>query len=929
MSPKKEIYRHTFLVSEIMCGSCGYLLGEAIFADAFKGSSLLPQDAHITIDENPSSTGLHRLLVTIESAESEKPLNEKQITDIFENTICSTSGGDGKKFAVIHSEDDLQKIEKKRTNWLNLTINLVLLIGLILLSVLLPPSLPLTIGLITISFLATAFTSRHYFIAFWRNLRARKPLTMATGVSVGWGLSLIHALYHTISMPAMLSVSMSFMNTVMPVMLITIVNVLDEIQYAVQKATARMQLQEMGALFQFSEHYESCEPPDTGSWQKRRKAALKEGMWVRIQPGECIPADSKIVQGQSLMNTAVMNGETKRVMRAGDKISAGVINLGSSVTIEIENLAFYSLTNQIVFGAHRKQKKQATSARSERLFILGYAAIILISIALAIVVPHALGVLTLPLALQSLIGIVFAICPCTMAIAHRLPSLLLQHRLHHHDILLRDEHFLDHADELHTIVFDKTGTLTTENSKVVFTDIADELWTRVCLLEKHGGTGHPLAKAICDHKSLSTYDQIMMTIVPDGIKWDEHNRGLEGIVQNHRIQVGSYAYLKERNVENLPAEKDFSPVVKQHIEQGYTPIFVAQDDHYRGSIFVEHEIDPAILKALQTLHDKKIKLILLTGDTKNAAKRFNKRCGDIFEIKSDQLPHKKEETVTELMHSLSDKEARGFWFVGDNTNDLLCAAYVSGKGGVACAMNHHNQTAYYADVVLNGSLDYVLQQCDLNRCLQKNIAQNQAILAYTAVIFLAMLVCLPIAGVGMTPLIPLLLMVSTTGVVLFNTARLRMTVDVALDKRASWLKRFLASDISLTLLMSSSLFLVASLLVMVFAGGHLALPALVFSAGVSVGVSSGFLLTAVVMLGGLVGLMTAGAIYHRMMPTRLTHRTPSSTTAPDLSKEIVELAPRRERSWSVIEKTTPLKKNVLQKTVEPEPGAAPSLCLLS
>ncbi len=919
MPSKKEIYRHTFLISEIMCGSCGYLLGEAIFEDAFKGSELLPKDAQITIDEDPaSSNGLHRLLVTIESVESEWPLNKKQITDVFEKTICATESGDGKKFAVIHSEHDLQKIEKRRTNWLNLSINLLILISLIALSAALPPSLPLTISLITVSFVATAFTSRHYFMAFWHNLRAKKALTMATGVSLGWILSLIHALYHTISMPAMLSVSMSFMNAVMPIMLITIVNVLDEIQYAVQKASARMQLQGMRSLFQFSDHYASCEPPDTDNWQNRRKASLKIGMWVRVEPGECIPADGKIVQGQSLMNTAIMNGETKRLMRTGDQVTAGVINLGASVTIEIENLAFHSLANQIVFGAHRKRKIQTSPERSDRLFILLYTALILISIILAIVVPYAVGALTLPLVLQSMIGIVFAICPCTIAIAHRLPRLLLQHRLHHHGILLRDEQFLDRTNALHTIIFDKTGTLTTEQSKVIFTDVSHELWARVSLLEKHGGAGHPLAKAICDYKSSSAYEQIML-LAPEAITWDEHHRGLTGMVQGRHIQVGSYAYLKEANVKNLPTEKDFPPAIKQYLAQGYTPIFVAQDGHYGGSIFIEHEIDPVILTTLKTLHAKKTKLILLTGDTAKAAQRFNQRCGDIFEIYSDQLPHKKEATIRDLMSSLSDEEARGFGFVGDNSNDLLCTVYMREKGGVTCAMNHHNQTAYCADVVLNGSLDYLLQQRDLNRHLKKNIVQNQVILAYTAAIFLSMLICLPIAGVAMTPLIPLLLMVTTTSVVLLNTARLRMRVDVALDKNATRLKRFLASDMSLALWMGGSLFLVTSLLVMVFASGHLALPAFVFSAGISVGVSSGFLLAAVVMLGGMVGLMITSAVRHRMLPVASDNNTlPANISTPELTNNIPMVPVVRRRPLPLVKENALPSHSISQESLESE-----------
>jgi len=188
---------------------------------------------------------------------------------------------------------------------------------------------------------------------------------------------------------------------------------------------------------------------------------------------------------------------------------------------------------------------------------------------------------------------------------------------------------------------------------------------------------------------------------------------------------------------------------------------------------------------------------------------------------------------------------KGVWFVGDGLNDAPCARIVTEKGGVSCAMTSDDKTAFFTDLSLNGSLDYLFEHNKINRFLKKNVLQNQWLLAYGSIAFLAITVTFSITGIAVSPIIPLLVMASTTLFILFNSSRVQHSIDNALDKKKSWLKQLLASDLSISLLVGASMLLTCGLLISVAA------PAVI--AG---GVSSACVLATSALFGSLVLLTT-------------------------------------------------------------------------
>ena len=254
---------------------------------------------------------------------------------------------------------------------------------------------------------------------------------------------------------------------------------------------------------------------------------------------------------------------------------------------------------------------------------------------------------------------------------------------------------------------------------------------------------------------------------------------------------------------------------------------------------------------------------------------------DVADIHADQTPEKKEGFLRTFMSS-KGRSPKGVWFVGDGLNDAPCARVVSEKGGVSCAMTSDDKAAFFTDISLNGALDYLFEHNHLNRFLKKNVFQNQGLLTYSLTAFLAFIITFSIAGIAVSPLIPLMIMVSTTLFILFNSYRVQLAIDNALDKNPSWHKQFLASDLSISLLFGASFLLICGVLVSTIVMGQLTFPSLIFTAGTLATISTVCLLTATFMVAVFVLMSGAYLFTKDKDPDQVVHNTitPGLSTRP-------------------------------------------------
>jgi Cu+-exporting ATPase len=866
----KIIFQDSFLVSGIMCHQeCGTTVRNSLSnIETLKARGLLPTDAQLTFDAEPQALGVHRIFISITSNDVTEFNQQVALSEAFKAKI------DDVGFEIIDNSLGIQKDKKNHRNQINILINVLSIIAIIILSAVFPPSLLLTIGLTVLSFLTTAFTARNYLLSFFRNLRHKNVTTMATPVTLGWFSSLAHTLYHSISMPLARSFSMTFMSFLMPVMLITIINTMDEIKRLVLNQSKKMHLKGVRELFpQMATEYAcyqlpaadqhllseflSQEPLSVPAFSidamlreenilSRNKNSLKKDMVIKVKRGECFPVDGLIIQGETYIDASILTGEHQQRKKPFDLVPAGAINLSEDVTFYATTDGYNSTINKLLFRSNRAQETRAATP-ANRKFVYLYTALIIIGIAASILVPVSLGFFAIPLLLQNVTGILFAICPCTMAIAHELPKLLSIYQRHKNGILLRNESLTDHNNNIHTIVFDKTGTLTTGMSQVDTSEgILPAVWQRIYLLEKNHGADHPLAKAISKHcVAINAHDSMIQDI--NEVSRDPQNRGLSAKVQGKKLHIGNREYLQEAGIE---VPRDFSIEIAQKLAQGFTPVFISEDGIYQGLILVKHELRKNIVTALRRLKEQGIRLVMLTGDTRLSATGFNQQNGTIFDpgnIYAESPPQHKETVLTTLMSS-EGIDPKGVWFVGDGLNDAPCARIVTEKGGVSAAMTANDKAAFFTDISLNGSLDYLFEHNKANRFWKNNIRQNQWILAYGAIAFLAFIIAFSLAGIAVSPLIPMLVMSSTTLFTLFNSYRVKLNVDNALNKNTSWLSHLLASNGSIGLLVGASALLMTGLLISTIVTGGLALPAIMFTAGAAIAVSSACLLAAGVMM---------------------------------------------------------------------------------
>lgn len=903
---QKIIFQDSFSISGIMCFTgCGATI-ERCFnecLDECKQKNLLPNTAQLTLDAEPQSLGVHHLIITITNQGERIDLNPEQ------HKLISTHFRGSIHFNIIENDPEENKNNTFHGNKQNIFINLLAIGALITFSLMFPPSLLLTLGLTTLSFLTTAFTAKNYLISLFKNLHSKNALTMSTTVTLGWFLSLIHTLYHVITMPIISGFSMTFMCFVMPIILITLINIMDEIKNKIAMDSKKMQLQGMAKLFpQMSQEY-SCfqlskeqqeqldqfitnkpasqeqlnefvqklnESKIQEKWCMQQKNTLKVGTLLRVNHGECFPVDCILLQKYSLVDSSLLTGEPQQKKHNLDPIPAGAINLSEPVMVYATNHPYSSEVNRLLFRANRTNKPVAKSP--DNRFTYFYTFVVILGLIAAIIIPFALGVSTFSLFLQNVTGILFAICPCTIVIAHQLPHILSRYQQGVNGIIVRDENLCDLTTESHTIVFDKTGTLTTGMSEIdSFSGISAPLWERIYQLEERGGAGHPIAKAIIRYYEIKRTSPIKINDVQQMVL-DPDSRGLSAFVQQKQIHIGSANYLQQTGIP-------IGEIDANKISQGHTAVYVAEDKVYQGVIYVKHEIRKEIIDTLFHLKDKGKQLIMLTGDNSESAHAFNHLNEKIFapeDIHAGQNPQDKEKFLATLM-STKNKNPQGFWFIGDGLNDAPCAKAVTEKGGVSCAITAEDKTSFFTDICLNGSLDYLFAHTEVNRSLKRNIFQNQGLLIYSALALIAFIVSFSVAGISVSPLIPLIIMVSTTLMILFNSYRVRLTVDSILNKNTSWIKRLLASDLSIALLAGASLQFMGALLISTSVAGKFALPSIVFTAGLATTISSLCMLTAVALTSFFVAALVIYCVQNLQQDSQNLNTHSSSTKIEPIS----------------------------------------------
>ena len=436
---------------------------------------------------------------------------------------------------------------------------------------------------------------------------------------------------------------------------------------------------------------------------------LAIGDRVIIKPGEKIPADGNVLEGETSVNESMLTGESKLVTKkAGSAVIGGSINSEGSITIEVKKTGKDSFLSQVIdlvkLAQESKSKTQDIANRAASWLTL----IALVGGAFTLFIWIGLTNQTFAFALERTVTVMVITCPHALGLAVPLVVAISTAIAATHGLLIRNRIAFETARNINAIIFDKTGTLT--EGKFGITDILlfddslskEELIDMASAVEVH--SEHPIAKSIVSSRKNRLSVENFKAIP---------GKGAEGKVNNKMVKVVSPGYLREKNIKLN--DSNAAQIATLNI-QGKTVIFIMIDDVLKGAIALADIIRPESKEAMTRLKEMGIQCIMLTGDNKKVAEWVSKEIG-LDEYFAEVLPQDKVAKIKEVQ-----KRGLIVAMTGDGVNDAPALA----QSDVGIAIGAGTDVAIEtADIILvkSNPLD-VVSVIALSRATTNKMIQN-------------------------------------------------------------------------------------------------------------------------------------------------------------------------------------------------------------
>ena len=436
----------------------------------------------------------------------------------------------------------------------------------------------------------------------------------------------------------------------------------------------------------------------------------KVGDTIIIKPGEKIPLDGIVIEGNSTVNEAPLTGESIPVeKRPGDKVYSGTINLNGVLKVKVEKEAKDTLFSRIIELVKKARKDKSEIERFIEKFSQYYTpTILLISLLISIIPPFLFGSSLRYWVYRSLTLLVIS-CPCALAISTPVAIVSGLTNAAKNGVLIKGGKHLEHITKVNILAFDKTGTLTKGQLKVTKIIPLNEKSEKE-ILEIASSIGkysnHPIDKAIlreAEKRGVKQFPVNDFRAFP--------GKGIAAKVNGELHIIGNEEILSDFNIE-VPLE-----IINKLREEGITAIAIADRSKVIGIIGVEDEIREESIHVIQQLKKRGIRIVMITGDNEVTAKNIAKKLG-INEFRANLLPEDKIKVINELM----DKHNNHVIMVGDGINDTPALA----NACVGIAMGTGTEIAIESgDIVLmKPSLNKIPYIMDLSRKTMKIVKGN-------------------------------------------------------------------------------------------------------------------------------------------------------------------------------------------------------------
>ncbi len=482
-----------------------------------------------------------------------------------------------------------------------------------------------------------------------------------------------------------------------------------------------------------------------------------------VKPGESIPVDGVVLEGESAINESALTGESIPVDKTvGDSVSAATMNTSGYLKCKATRIGKDTTLSQIIQMVSDAAATKAPIAKiADR--VSGVFVPIVITIAILTIIGWlTIGKETLAFALARGISVLVISCPCALGLATPVAIMVGNGIGAKHGILFKTSEALEETGKVQMIALDKTGTIT--SGKPTVTDIVvnhiteKELLQKAYSLEKN--SEHPLAKAIIEKAE----EMRLTTSNVEEFKVLTGN-GLVAKIDEEYIYGGNHTYISS----HISIPKEIEEQASVLASNGKTPLYFSNDYELLGMIAVADVIKEDSTIAIQELHEMGIETIMLTGDNEATARAIGKQVG-VKHVVAGVLPDGKESIVKKLQQY--GKVA----MVGDGINDAPALT----RADIGIAIGAGTDVAIdSADVVLrNSKLSDVVKAVRLSRATLTNIYEN----LFWA--FIYNLICIPLAmgltSYKMNPMIGAAAMSLSSFTVCMNALRLNL---VKLDKK--------------------------------------------------------------------------------------------------------------------------------------------------
>ncbi|RBI68918.1 Cu+ exporting ATPase [Vreelandella sulfidaeris] len=611
----------------------------------------------------------------------------------------------------------------------------------------------LVIGLLTLGILA--FPGRHFFVNAWKNLKHHQA-NMDTLVAMGTGTAWLYSMAVVLFAPWLPDVAQGiyFEASAMVIGLILLGNAL-ELRARGRTSNALKRLLDLQSR--------TARVIRDGHEQEIEIDAVRAGDHVRVRPGERLPVDGQVMEGQSHIDESMLTGEPLPVAkREGDEVSAGTVNGRGGLVYQATRVGTDTRLGQITEQvASAQNSRPPIGELADQVSSVFVPSVMIIAVLTALVwfnlgpAPQVIHMLV------TATTVLIIACPCALGLATPISTMIGVGKAAEHGVLVRSGEALQTASKLTTLVVDKTGTLTQGKPSVTDAQLFGvEQSTALSLVHAlERGSEHPLAAA------LMNYAQEHAAPVADIAHFDSVTGG--GVKaqtpDGKALLLGNARLLKEAGVD-LNAGEDQARALE---EQARTLVYLAVDGKLAALFGISDPLRHDTVAAIKRLQKDGLTIVMLTGDNEHTAKAIAQEVG-IDEFRAGLLP---EDKHAEIERRQQAGEVVGM--VGDGINDAPALA----RANVGFAIGQGTDVAIESAgiTLMRGSLHGVASAIEISRATLRNIKQNLVgAFGYNVLcIPIAAGVLYPFTGTLLSPMIAGAAMSLSSITVVSNANRLR------------------------------------------------------------------------------------------------------------------------------------------------------------